>query len=176
MQTLGRNERCHCGSGVKYKKCCLDKDSKSRAVTDLLAYAGEDVSMVAFHHLFPEVAEEEGRSFWALGRRSFEDPAFFMLEFYCPRIECDCRRVVIGIHDEDAPSLGTILSVGYAFDRDDSDPGPYIDPTNPLTDLGRDLYPLVSHVLESDKAFVARLERHYQMVKARYAQSCSTLH
>lgn len=23
---LGRNELCHCGSGRKYKKCCLDKD------------------------------------------------------------------------------------------------------------------------------------------------------
>jgi len=23
---LGRNEPCHCGSGRKYKKCCLDKD------------------------------------------------------------------------------------------------------------------------------------------------------
>jgi hypothetical protein len=22
----GRNERCHCGSGRKYKHCCLDKD------------------------------------------------------------------------------------------------------------------------------------------------------
>lgn len=25
---LGRNEPCHCGSGTKYKKCCLDKDIK----------------------------------------------------------------------------------------------------------------------------------------------------
>lgn len=24
--TLGRNEPCHCGSGKKYKKCCLEKD------------------------------------------------------------------------------------------------------------------------------------------------------
>lgn len=24
---LGRNEKCHCGSGKKYKKCCLDKDN-----------------------------------------------------------------------------------------------------------------------------------------------------
>lgn len=25
---LGRNEKCHCGSGLKYKKCCLNQDSK----------------------------------------------------------------------------------------------------------------------------------------------------
>jgi hypothetical protein len=29
---LGRNDPCHCGSGRKYKQCCLDKDEqKARA-------------------------------------------------------------------------------------------------------------------------------------------------
>ena len=29
---LGRNDPCHCGSGKKYKQCCLEKDeSKERA-------------------------------------------------------------------------------------------------------------------------------------------------
>lgn len=23
---IGRNDRCHCGSGIKYKKCCLAQD------------------------------------------------------------------------------------------------------------------------------------------------------
>jgi preprotein translocase subunit SecA len=27
---IGRNEPCHCGSGRKYKKCCLDRDSYGR--------------------------------------------------------------------------------------------------------------------------------------------------
>jgi len=26
----GRNEPCHCGSGSKYKKCCLEKDEAAR--------------------------------------------------------------------------------------------------------------------------------------------------
>ncbi|MDQ6423065.1 SEC-C metal-binding domain-containing protein [Paenibacillus sp. LHD-117] len=26
MKKLGRNDPCHCGSGLKYKKCCLSKD------------------------------------------------------------------------------------------------------------------------------------------------------
>jgi tetratricopeptide (TPR) repeat protein len=29
MQKLGRNDPCHCGSGKKYKKCCLEKDEAS---------------------------------------------------------------------------------------------------------------------------------------------------
>lgn len=28
--SLGRNEPCHCGSGKKYKKCCLHKDEESQ--------------------------------------------------------------------------------------------------------------------------------------------------
>lgn len=26
MSKIGRNDQCHCGSGKKYKKCCIDKD------------------------------------------------------------------------------------------------------------------------------------------------------
>ena len=26
VRDLGRNDACHCGSGRKYKRCCLDKD------------------------------------------------------------------------------------------------------------------------------------------------------
>ncbi|MBT2765387.1 SEC-C domain-containing protein [Paenibacillus sp. ISL-20] len=29
MKTLGRNERCHCGSGKKYKNCCLSLDEQT---------------------------------------------------------------------------------------------------------------------------------------------------
>ena len=28
---VGRNDPCHCGSGQKYKKCCLAKDDAARA-------------------------------------------------------------------------------------------------------------------------------------------------
>lgn len=29
---LDRNAKCHCGSGLKYKKCCLNKDEDSRFI------------------------------------------------------------------------------------------------------------------------------------------------
>ena len=29
----GRNEMCHCGSGRKYKHCCLEKDDKQATAT-----------------------------------------------------------------------------------------------------------------------------------------------
>lgn len=27
-EKLGRNDPCHCGSGIKYKKCCMDATYK----------------------------------------------------------------------------------------------------------------------------------------------------
>lgn len=35
MKKLGRNDRCHCGSGLKYKRCCLDKD-EAASITQTL--------------------------------------------------------------------------------------------------------------------------------------------
>ncbi len=35
MKKIGRNDPCHCGSGKKYKKCCLEKDEKERYLKTL---------------------------------------------------------------------------------------------------------------------------------------------
>ncbi len=43
----GRNEPCHCGSGRKYKHCCLEKDNaeagaaRVKAATESAAHASE---------------------------------------------------------------------------------------------------------------------------------------
>lgn len=40
---LGRNDPCHCGSGRKYKQCCLDKDeAKARVAREKAAAAKTD--------------------------------------------------------------------------------------------------------------------------------------
>lgn len=44
---LGRNDPCHCGSGRKYKKCCLDKDQS--LLSDASAYTGKTRSELKSH-------------------------------------------------------------------------------------------------------------------------------
>lgn len=34
MSRIGRNDPCHCGSGRKYKKCCIDVDQSWRGTND----------------------------------------------------------------------------------------------------------------------------------------------
>lgn len=43
--TLGRNEPCHCGSGKKYKKCCLEKDrlaeqERGASISNVIPFPG----------------------------------------------------------------------------------------------------------------------------------------
>jgi hypothetical protein len=48
VHDLGRNDTCHCGSGRKYKHCCLDKDealaqaARAKAETDAPVEAPAD--------------------------------------------------------------------------------------------------------------------------------------
>ena len=170
---LGRNEACHCGSGLKYKKCCLVEDSerimaKSRQLF-LESLIGDDEAfepqLKAFHSMFPEVVEKDNRVFWLSEEDKKTKEPYMIVEYYCVDKKCDCNRVILGVIDGENKSEGTILSVGYAFDRNDPDPGPYIDPLNPITKEGRSSFPFIENMLNTDKAYVKRLKQHYDMVK-----------
>jgi SEC-C motif-containing protein len=45
---IGRNDPCHCGSGQKYKRCCLEQDQ--RADSAALAQAAADRLAATSHH------------------------------------------------------------------------------------------------------------------------------
>src|SRR5690625_1398166 len=36
MGKIGRNDPCHCGSGKKYKRCCLEKDEQKQLLASKL--------------------------------------------------------------------------------------------------------------------------------------------
>ncbi len=44
--TIGRNEACPCGSGLKYKKCCLNKQGKRPVLHALLLAFGGVILLV----------------------------------------------------------------------------------------------------------------------------------
>jgi hypothetical protein len=41
MAKIGRNEPCPCGSGKKYKQCCLAKDEAARSAPSVAAQADD---------------------------------------------------------------------------------------------------------------------------------------
>lgn len=60
MGLLGRNEKCYCGSGKKYKKCCMDSDDSnvkpSRAHSNLVI-GGEFELSTSTHNAFLGIRE-----------------------------------------------------------------------------------------------------------------------
>lgn len=58
---IGRNQLCPCGSGKKYKKCCLDKNntvspfSDKSSAYDFLMQDAEKAQKVFEKYLFPDV-------------------------------------------------------------------------------------------------------------------------
>ena len=165
MPKLGRNDACHCGSGTKYKKCHLPQDEFARTSAKFINAVAPSDGLVRFDQFFPEIADPKGRALWVFGKDPAKHQPFFLMEFYCSDPKCDCNRVMIGVVDLDQEKMGTLVSISYAFDRNDPDPGPYVDPLNPITPIGRELFPLIKDMFLNDTAFVRRLQEHYKMVK-----------
>jgi len=46
-RNLGRNDPCHCGSGKKYKQCCLSKDEGAERAARAKAAAAAETAVPA---------------------------------------------------------------------------------------------------------------------------------
>lgn len=169
---LGRNERCHCGSGKKYKQCHLSSDELARSRAMFLAAASQknDITLQMFAEVFPEIAAKETRHFWPAGRDPQQQEPIQISEHYCTDPSCNCKRVLLALIDLSDPNPNSILTVSYAFDRNDPEPGPYIDPLNNLTPEGRDYFPFICDILASDATYVGRLQKHYDLIKEHFSK------
>jgi hypothetical protein len=113
----------------------------------------------------PELAARETRVMHTLvPQGKLPVGSYGLLEFYCPDPACECRRVMLNIAEENGPGR-CLAFISYGFDRDEEDAGPFLDPLNPQRRYAEDLLQLVEKTVLSDPRYVARLERHYYLVK-----------
>jgi len=121
-----------------------------------------------FHH-FPEVAKAETRTINLLPGRPGELPAgaYALVESYCTDPACDCRRVLLHVLKEPE---GILAVISFAFDPDDPMRGPFLDPINPQGPHAQELLRLVNDLCLRDPVYLARLERHYRMMKDTFGR------
>jgi hypothetical protein len=118
--------------------------------------------LIPFDAVFPEQARREVRTATVRGFAGLPDGDYGLLEAYCADPTCNCRRVMLNVVGR---TQGRVLaSVSYAFERDDPIPGPMLDPLNPQSQYAHGALRLVTELL-TDPDYVARLERHYYLVK-----------
>ena len=121
-----------------------------------------------FHKHFETIARAETRSM-DLPKDSDGVPAgsYGFVESYCTEPGCDCRRVLLFVLSKEEGLVGVI---GFGFDRSEPMSGPFLDPLHPHAPYAPALLQITKELVLSDPAYVARLERHYRMVKEKIAR------
>jgi hypothetical protein len=136
--------------------------------------------MILFFSKFPELAMQETRTVQVKNHSALPDGNYGFLESYCDEDGCDCRRVTLSVRREDDPDtcLATISHGWASIDfyrkwahctRKEAEQykGSSLDPMNPQSEYSRTLLALFRKVLLQDRDYVARLERHYHMMKRK---------
>ena len=118
------------------------------------------MSMMAFDHVFWDVANRESRAIQTTDHRG--RPATFLFrEFYCADPGCDCRRVLLHLHWVEEKCVAA--SINYAFEpsRRRGEPQISLDPLNPQSDHAEALLELFTRGILKDGEYRERLIRHY---------------
>lgn len=130
------------------------------------------MSLEPFVRHFKEIGEAETRTLHILAENPKGIPKgeYALAEFYCTDQKCDCRRVMLNAISKDE---GHVASISFGFDSHGPLRGPFLDPINRQSSYAEKLLELVKDLVQSDVAYVARLERHYKMLKDKLAPSQS---
>ncbi len=127
--------------------------------------------LIPFYVVDPELAVRETRVIHLLVEQDgLAVGSYGLLEFYCSDPTCDCRRVMLNVAEEQNPDH-FLASISYGFDRDEEMAGPLLDPLNPQSEHAEVLLRLVKKTVLSDPRYLARLERHYRLVKQAASDS-----
>jgi hypothetical protein len=122
------------------------------------------MAMMAFDHVFMEVARRESRAIQTIDHRG--KPATFLFrEFYCADPECDCRRVVLHVHWVEQKCIAGSINYAFQPSRRRDEPQISLDPFNPQGEHAEELLGLFTEVIRQDREFRERLVRHYAMWK-----------
>ena len=182
MGDISRNDPCHCGSGKKYKKCCLSKEEQrsgsARADEDSTV---DDWGYESFCTRFPEIAEKETRNITIMDSKRFDLPngVYVFHEMFCRERGCDCRRVFFYVTSAPRHKVEAVVCYGWGsvdfykkwYKGDDPDmiaemKGPALNVGSPQSIHAPAILELVKNVLIEDRDYIERIKRHYNMFKA----------
>lgn len=128
------------------------------------------MGLMHFTTLFRDIGQQETRVVVIPDGCPVPPGRYAFVEMYCSEPGCDCRRVMLQVVFEATEEV--LAHISYDFDRDGSEmSGPLLDPLNKQSDLASHLLDLAESLLLSDEAYVAHLQRHYAMFKARVQET-----
>jgi hypothetical protein len=134
--------------------------------------------MTAFYIYFPDLAVRETRTLTVRGQNDLPDGEYGFLELYCDDPQCDCRRVIFHVVAQGYPGK-VFATINYGWESQDfyvrwmrgdreaaaGMSGAHLEPFGPQSEYSSVLLHYCEGLLLADEAYVARLKRHYGMVK-----------
>ncbi len=131
--------------------------------------------MEPFYERFPDIAEKETRCLIVMNEESgLPKGEYFLIESYCNRPNCDCRRVFINISSKDMIQA----TIGYGWESIEfyeqwmggkelvkDVKGPILELTGQQTAYSKTLLELFEKLILTDALLIERLKRHYSMFK-----------
>ena len=139
--------------------------------------------MEPFYTRFPDLGWRETRTMiLPMPQDGIPAGEFGFIECYCNAPHCDCRRVLLQVRSKHAPQ-GVVATINYGWESADfytrwmhgdaeagrEIAGASLDPLNPNSEYAPALLGLFRELLMTDKAYVARLRRHYKMFRRSLA-------
>lgn len=130
---------------------------------------------------FHDLAIRETRSITIFeGHPTLPADEYGLVESYCNDENCDCRRVIFNVFSKNRNDY--VAVIGYGWESADfyrqwtsrKEPEsikelqePVLNPLSPQSELAPALLELMRELVLKDQAYVARLNRHYQMFKKK---------
>jgi hypothetical protein len=143
------------------------------------------MAMQGYFDVFPERRRTELRTA-IFENGNADDPlpdgTFIFTEYFCTDPKCDCQRVLVKIfhaRSENAhPNEVATISYGWNPSSDDiwgivnSDmPNPFLDPFHRQVSYASELLDFWSTMIERDKVYASRIQRHYDEIRAEIGQT-----
>lgn len=129
---------------------------------------------------FPEIAEQETRSFTTFEDSSLPPGSYSLIESYCDEPDCDCRRVFFSVFSSHSLQIEAVIAYGWESDKfyarwlRDGDPetirdlqGPILNPMSPQSPHAPAILDLVRDVVLRDSVYVERVKKHYRMFRGK---------
>jgi len=184
MGSVGRNVSCPCGSGKKYKKCCLPKDEKRHDINTELIKAPDpdDWGYALFDQFFPDMARRETRSIVVFDGQNtnLPDAVYTFHEMFCIEQGCDCRRVFFYVVSSLKKDVVAVIAYGWesaSFYRDwfkegesfdiSELKGPSLNIGSPQSEFAPEILELVKNKLLCDHDYIERIKSHYRIFKEK---------
>jgi len=108
------------------------------------------------------------------------DGTFLFTEYFCTDRKCDCQRVLVKVfhtQSQFAPPKD-VATISYSWNPSSDEtwgivnsgmPNPFLDPFHPQASYASELLDFWSEMIERDKVYASRIQRHYDEIRAEIA-------